>query len=75
MGKVGCEEEDVMTLHILPRDFGFSRYFGMPLCPHCGDMLLAPEISQFAGNGRVRHLWSCESCGHEFHTAVDFDES
>jgi DNA-directed RNA polymerase subunit M/transcription elongation factor TFIIS len=64
-----------MLLHTAPCEIGLSRYFSMPLCPQCGDMLLAPEKSQFAGNGRVRHLWSCESCGYAFRTAVEFSEA
>ena len=47
----------------------------LPECPHCGDMLVAPDISMFdgqnaAGHGRVRHVWSCESCGERSETAV-----
>lgn len=52
----------------------------LPECPHCGDMLVAPDISMFqgqetddhqaAGRGVVRHVWSCESCGERSETAV-----
>jgi hypothetical protein len=65
-----------MTLHTLPREFDVSRsLLRVPLCPECGDMLLAPEASEFAGRGRVRHHWSCEACGHVFRTAVLFAEA
>jgi len=52
----------------------------LPECPHCGDMLVAPDMSMFhgpeadgpgaAGRGVVRHVWSCESCGARSETAV-----
>ncbi|MGD9766312.1 MAG: hypothetical protein AB7U62_01600 [Pseudolabrys sp.] len=47
----------------------------LPDCPHCGDMLVAPDISMFDGQnadgrGLVRHVWSCESCGERSETAV-----
>jgi hypothetical protein len=43
-----------------------------PACPECGDLLLAPEVSEFIADGRVRHLWSCEACGSAFRTTVSF---
>jgi hypothetical protein len=55
-----------------PAVLAFARYFTRPLCPQCGEELLVPERSEFAGEARVRHAWSCEACGHEFCTAVDF---
>jgi ribosomal protein S27AE len=42
----------------------------MPTCPQCGDMLLAPEHSEFHGAGRIQHFWSCESCGASTHNNV-----
>lgn len=42
----------------------------MPMCPECGDMLLAPDHSEFHGAGRIQHFWSCESCGAESKTTV-----
>lgn len=57
-----------------------DRGTGLPACPHCGDTLVAPDISTFhgaetdgletAGHGVVRHVWSCESCGEQSETAV-----
>jgi hypothetical protein len=52
----------------------YVRWFGRPHCPQCANMLLAPEIAEFAGEGRVHHTWLCDACGHEFRTAVDFGE-
>lgn len=54
------------------RDFCLSRCFGAPHCPQCNDMLLAPEKSEFVREGRIRHAWSCESCGHAFTTSVKY---
>lgn len=41
-----------------------------PLCPRCGETMVAPEIAEFAGCGRIRHTWTCEACEHEFRTSV-----
>ena len=48
-----------------------ERYFAMPVCPQCGDTLLAPEVSAHVSPHEVRHFWSCDACGHGFATAVD----
>jgi len=47
-----------------------SRRFALPSCPNCHDLLFAPTASEFVSKNRVRHTWSCESCGHEFSTSV-----
>jgi len=39
-------------------------------CAQCGDVLIAPEWSEHVSERCIRHLWSCEACGHEFETAV-----
>jgi RNase P subunit RPR2 len=41
-----------------------------PNCPHCGSTLLVAEQSAFNLNGRIRHTWSCDDCGHEFVTSI-----
>lgn len=46
------------------------RPFGMRSCPHCSELVVAPEASEFVSDGEVRHIWSCDSCGNEFETAV-----
>jgi len=50
----------------------FARYFGRPYCPQCGDEQIVPERSEFAGHGRVQHVWVCDECGNEFSTAIEF---
>jgi ribosomal protein L37AE/L43A len=39
-------------------------------CAQCGDTLFAPEWSEYLDERRVRHLWSCDSCGYEFESLV-----
>jgi ribosomal protein L37AE/L43A len=39
-------------------------------CAQCGDNLLAPEWSEYLDDRRIRHLWSCDSCGYEFESTV-----
>ena len=54
-----------------PVVLAFARYFARPRCPQCGDEQLVPEHSEFAGEGLIHHIWSCDSCGQEFRTVVD----
>jgi hypothetical protein len=60
-----------MTAHAMPHDDAPpGRRFGLPVCPRCSDVLLAPAVSEHVDETLVRHFWACESCGHEFETAV-----
>jgi ribosomal protein L37AE/L43A len=47
-----------------------SRRIALPSCPKCNDLLFAPAASEFVSKTRVRHIWSCDSCGYEFSTSV-----
>jgi ribosomal protein S27AE len=47
-----------------------DHVFARPTCPRCGDVLLVAEESEFDLLGRIRHSWSCDSCGHEFRTSI-----
>jgi hypothetical protein len=38
-------------------------------CSECNDLLVAPKSSAYLSNYEIRHIWSCNSCGHEM--AVD----
>ena len=40
------------------------------LCVQCGDALVAPVLSEHVNERCVRHVWSGETCGCEFYTAV-----
>jgi ribosomal protein S27AE len=51
---------------------GLARFpfFQRPACPRCGDTMFAATATEYFGQGRIRHSWSCEACRHEFQTAV-----
>jgi RNase P subunit RPR2 len=40
-------------------------------CSECNDLLVAPKSSAYVSNHEIRHVWSCESCGHEIEVAVN----
>jgi hypothetical protein len=40
-------------------------------CSECNDLLVAPKWSAYVSNHEVRHVWSCENCGHEIEMAVN----
>jgi hypothetical protein len=42
-------------------------------CPQCGDRIIAPELSAYAGDGAVRNGWHCPKCDCEIETRVVFD--
>ena len=50
-----------------------SRHVRLPACPVCGDMLLAPLLAEHVSARLVRNHWACESCGHTFRKAHEFD--
>jgi len=39
--------------------------FGMN-CPGCGDLLIAPEWSEYQDKRHILNLWSCANCGCQF---------
>jgi hypothetical protein len=39
-------------------------------CSECNDLLVAPASSAYVSNHEVRHVWSCDNCGHEVEMAV-----
>ena len=47
------------------------RAFTAPArCPHCGDWMVAPLVSEFVEGGEIRHHWECETCGESSTTAI-----
>jgi len=46
------------------------RRFSFPTCPRCNDVLFAAAASAHVSEKQVRHVWSCDCCGHEFETSV-----
>ena len=64
-------EEDPMAGHAeTHRTTVASRRIALPSCPICNDLVFAPAASEFVSKARVRHVWACEACGHEFSTSV-----
>lgn len=43
-----------------------------PRCPHCGDWMVAPTLSEFDARGEIHHHWLCESCGAASRTSIRF---
>jgi hypothetical protein len=39
-------------------------------CPHCGDLMVAPLLSEFVEGDEIRHHWACEACGHPSTTSI-----
>ncbi|HSP51171.1 MAG TPA: hypothetical protein VLN61_13535 [Pseudolabrys sp.] len=47
------------------------RSFSTPVCcPHCGDPMVAPVLSEFVEGGEIRHHWECDACGASSTTAI-----
>jgi hypothetical protein len=47
------------------------RSFSAPArCPHCGDWMVAPVVSEFVEGDEIRHHWECDACGEASTTAV-----
>jgi transcription elongation factor Elf1 len=40
-------------------------------CTECNDLLVAPRWSAYVSKREVRHIWSCENCGHEVEMTVN----
>ncbi len=47
----------------------YHSVFGMN-CAQCGDLLIAPEWSEYEDERHVLHLWSCTNCGCQFETTA-----
>jgi hypothetical protein len=61
-----------MTLNAaVPMSYFHERYFGRPSCPKCGELLMAPESSEYRGNRDIRHAWVCDGCDYRFETLIN----
>jgi hypothetical protein len=59
-----CETSDFSALCAI-------RAFGSPVrCPHCGDWIVAPLLSEFVEGGEIRHHWVCDGCGETACTTI-----
>lgn len=65
----------MMAHNMMFRVESVVRRFEPPTCPQCGDESFLPQEAAFAGEGRIRHTWVCEGCGHEFRTSVEIPAS
>ena len=61
----GSDEEEARTmLHCDTAKLDALRAFASPAhCPHCGDLMVAPVVSEFVQGGEIRHHWECDACG------------
>ena len=60
-----------MQLHVHNATLSAIRAFAAPArCPHCGDLMVAPESSEFVEGGEIRHHWECEACGASSCTSI-----
>ena len=49
--------------------------FSVPArCPQCGDLMVAPLLSEFVEDGEIRHHWACEVCGETSVTTIPLCE-
>ena len=60
-----------MTLHDATRTEICAKPVRLPICPLCGDMLLAPMMAEHVSELEVRNHWACESCGYTFRKSFD----
>ncbi len=67
------KEETIMRLTTEQTGFSaFSRYFAShQRCPHCGEALIAPEVTEFIEGGTIQHYWTCDACGQESRTFIE----
>ncbi len=60
-----------MNLHINTARLSVLRAFAAPAyCPHCGDAMVAPIMSEFVEGGETRHHWECDDCGQYSSTSI-----
>lgn len=65
-----------MTPHVeTPRSAPLIWRARRPLCPQCGEFIIAAESAEFTGCGHIRNIWTCEVCEHEFRTSVQIPVS
>jgi ribosomal protein S27AE len=61
-----------MTLHAATRLARRAGHLKLPICPLCGDMLLAPMMAEHVSELVVHNHWACESCGYTFRKSFEF---
>ena len=62
-----------MTLNVaVPMSYIHEQYFGRPSCAKCGELVMAPEFSEYLSSYDVRHMWVCDRCDYRFETLTRF---
>jgi hypothetical protein len=60
-----------MQLHCNTAKLSATRPYASPACcPHCGDWMVAPVMSEFVKTGEIRHHWECETCEESSCTSI-----
>ncbi|MEP7029870.1 MAG: hypothetical protein ABI830_02935 [Pseudolabrys sp.] len=60
-----------MQTHLDTARLAALRSFAAPTrCPHCGDPMIAPLMSEFVEGGEIRHHWQCDACGEASSTRI-----
>jgi DNA-directed RNA polymerase subunit RPC12/RpoP len=60
-----------MQLHTDTAELAQLRSFASPVrCPHCGDWMVAPVVSEFIEGGEIRHTYECDTCGEASSTLI-----
>jgi hypothetical protein len=60
-----------MQLNAYTAKLSAIRAFASPVrCPHCGDPMVAPVVSEFVEGGEIRHHWECDACGESSSTSI-----
>jgi predicted RNA-binding Zn-ribbon protein involved in translation (DUF1610 family) len=71
MDSDSTEEAFDMRIHIDTARLSALRAFAAPAqCPHCGDLMIAPLMSEFVEGGEIRHHWECDACGEPSQTSI-----
>jgi RNase P subunit RPR2 len=63
-----------MTLQVaVPMSYVHERYFGRPSCAKCGELIMAPDSSEYRSGSDIRHIWACDGCNYRFETSIRFN--
>jgi hypothetical protein len=44
-----------------------------PRSAKCGELMVAPESSEYLSGDEVRHIWICDGCDYPFETLIRFN--
>ncbi len=53
---------------------GIPAFASSARCPHCGDWMVAPIMSEFVEGSGIHHHWECEACGESSTTLIPLDQ-